>query len=83
MSKKAKKYFNATLAAAVAASAVAVPAITEASTFPDVKPDHQFYDAITELANRGIISGFPDGTFKPDNFITRAEFANILSKAIK
>lgn len=37
---------------------------------------------IEELAQKGIISGPGDGTFRPENNITRAEFAKILSKAM-
>jgi len=38
---------------------------------------------IEELVRRGAISGYPDGTFKPDNNITRAEFATILVRSLK
>ncbi|MCE5284976.1 MAG: S-layer homology domain-containing protein, partial [Pelosinus sp.] len=38
---------------------------------------------INSLVSMGAISGYPDGTFKPDNTITRAEFAAILAKAFK
>ncbi|QHI72676.1 S-layer homology domain-containing protein [Aminipila terrae] len=34
----------------------------------------------SELSNRGIISGYPDGQFKPNNNITRAEFATMVAK---
>ena len=37
---------------------------------------------INRLINTGAISGYPDGSFKPDNNITRAEFATILVKAL-
>jgi uncharacterized protein YjdB len=37
--------------------------------------------SINQLVNVGAVSGYPDGTFKPDNTITRAEFATILVKA--
>lgn len=36
---------------------------------------------ITELAALGVVSGYPDGTFRPDNRITRSEFTVILVKA--
>jgi parallel beta-helix repeat protein len=36
---------------------------------------------ITALAKKGIIAGFPDGTFRPDEPVTRAQFAAIVSKA--
>ena len=36
---------------------------------------------ITELAALRVVSGYPDGTFRPDNRITRSEFTVILVKA--
>jgi len=42
---------------------------------------HWAEDYIRELVERGVISGYPDGTFKPDSKITRAEFVAILVKA--
>ena len=38
--------------------------------------------AIEELVAQDIISGYPDGTFKPDRQVTRAEFAKILTLAL-
>jgi hypothetical protein len=42
---------------------------------------HWAYEMINKLVGMGCISGYPDGTFKPDNTITRAEFAVVLVKA--
>ncbi|MDF9409008.1 DUF1533 domain-containing protein [Pelotomaculum isophthalicicum JI] len=39
--------------------------------------------AIEKLVAMGAVSGYPDGTFQPDNTITRAEFATVLVKAFK
>jgi len=39
------------------------------------------HDAIASLIDEGIISGYPDGTFKPENPVTRAEFAKIVARA--
>ena len=48
--------------------------------FSDVPGTHPMNTAISTIANAGIINGYPDGTFRPENTITRAEFASILSK---
>jgi hypothetical protein len=58
---------------------------TQSSTVPvfsDVSTSYWGYDAISSLSSKGIISGYPDGTFKPDATITRAEFATMLVKAL-
>lgn len=70
---------------AVAASAIVVvaPTATEASSFSDVKPSHQFYDAIQSLSERGIINGFQDGTFKPGQNLTRGQAAKIIAGVLK
>lgn len=39
--------------------------------------------AVAELAYRGIISGYPDGTFRPNQGITRTEATAILARALK
>ena len=51
--------------------------------FKDVPEQHWAYKAIEELAERGIINGYPDGSFRPDESVTRAEIATIMSKFIK
>lgn len=50
-------------------------------SFTDVPPDSTFYTFIRCLACRGIISGYSDGTFKPNNDVTRSQIAKIVSNA--
>ncbi|MCL6449475.1 MAG: S-layer homology domain-containing protein [Armatimonadetes bacterium] len=50
--------------------------------FSDVKPTHWAYGAITRAAAAGLISGYPDGTFRPDAPVTRAEAAGMAVKII-
>ena len=50
-----------------------------AASFSDVESTHSNYAAITTLADMGIINGYTDGTFKPDNAVTRAEMAKLIS----
>ncbi len=47
----------------------------------DIK-GHWAESAITYWQDNGLISGYEDGTFKPDKSITRAEFAVMLNKAL-
>ncbi len=46
--------------------------------FPDVPAFHPYYEAITDLASRGIISGKTDGKFWPDAEVTRQQFAKMI-----
>lgn len=52
------------------------------SLYKDVKSSFWAYPAIQNLNNRGLIKGYPDGTFKPSNTITRAEAASIIARAL-
>ena len=52
--------------------------IVFAVSFSDLTNEHWAYEPIIEMANKGILSGYPDGTFLPNKSITRAEFAKIL-----
>ena len=46
--------------------------------FTDVDSSHYCYDAVMKLKNTGIINGYEDGTFKPNNFVSRAEMATLM-----
>ncbi len=46
--------------------------------FSDVPPDHRFREAIEALYRAGVIGGFPDGTFRPDDPVTRGQLARML-----
>jgi uncharacterized delta-60 repeat protein len=49
--------------------------------FPDVPVGSTFYDYVMCLACRGIVSGYPDGTFGPNNPVTRGQLSKIVSNA--
>jgi N-acetylneuraminic acid mutarotase len=61
-------------------SSIAFLALALAATpsFPDVPATHPHYAAITDLAARGIIGGYGDGTFGPDKDVTRQQFAKMI-----
>ncbi|MEO3703914.1 DUF1565 domain-containing protein [Trichormus azollae] len=52
------------------------------SAFQDVPTAYWAKAYIEALASQNIIAGFPDGTFKPNDPVTRAEFATIITKAL-
>jgi hypothetical protein len=57
---------------------VAAAEETESSlTFSDLNDTHWAYESITKLVDAGIIQGYPDGTFQPEGYITRAELVKI------
>ena len=53
-----------------------------AGAFPDVSDNHWAAPQIKILSEQGVIVGYPDGTFKPDDNVTRAEFASMAIKAL-
>jgi plastocyanin len=73
----------AVLAGKAATPAGPATAPATAARFTDVPASLWAYGDIESLSGLGYISGYPDGSFKPGNAITRAEFVSILGKALK
>lgn len=67
-------------AGAVAPLVAPAPSFAQTS-FVDVSSNYWARQFILELAQRNIIAGFPDGTFRPDAPVTRAQFAAMLNQA--
>ena len=74
------KKFLAVLAV-VAIVAFAAPAFA-ANPFMDVPAGHWAYDAVAQLAAKGIVSGYPDGAFKGAQPATRYEVASVVARAL-
>ncbi len=55
---------------------------SSAFAFTDVPTSHTYGPAIEDLSARGIINGFPDGTFGPDRAVTRQQFAKMIVCAL-
>ena len=71
------------IAVAVAAAVVfAMVAPAFAQPFADVPTNHWAYDAIAELAAKGLVEGYPDGTFKGDRAMTRYEMAMVVARLL-
>ncbi|MED4884121.1 S-layer homology domain-containing protein [Bacillus smithii] len=75
-----KKNFAGALAFA-ALLAGAIPAFAADSDFRDVPKSSYAYSAIVELAERGVVSGYSDGTFHPNETVTRGQFAGMIARA--
>lgn len=61
----------------------AAPGFAQSTNFTDVSSSYWARNFISELSQRDIIAGFPDGSFRPDAPVTRAQFAAMLRKANK
>lgn len=68
--------------AAIAVKALGLPAAAGPADFKDVSPKYWAANAIAAVSQAGLVTGFPDGTFKPEDKITRAQALVILAKAL-
>lgn len=86
MTNQSRRSSTALLVAVSFIGSSVIPLISATSafaqtTFNDVPPNYWAQPFIQELASRDILKGFPDGGFRPNDPVTRAQFAAILSKA--
>ncbi len=78
--KKMKTILSVLLAAFMLLSMM-VP-MASAAEYSDVPSTHKYYKAITDLSVYGILNGFEDGSFRPEEGVTRAQFAKIICYAL-
>nr|WP_307984887.1 S-layer homology domain-containing protein [uncultured Veillonella sp.] len=62
---------------------VAVPSAGTEANFSDLPQNHWAYSYVKSLADKGLLTGYPDGEFKGDRTLTRYEFAAALYRAIQ
>ena len=74
-----KKRFAAVFAAT---AVLGVTTAFAANPFSDVTPNDWAYQSVAQLVAAGVINGYPDGTFKGQNNITRYEMAQMVAKAM-
>ena len=70
-------------AGSIAPVFMSAPVFAQNATFNDVSSNYWASSFINELSRRDIIAGFPDGSFRPDQNVTRAQFAAIVRKAFE
>ena len=70
------------LAVLAATAVLGVTSAFAANPFSDVTPQDWAYQAVAQLAAQGVVNGYPDGTFKGQNNITRYEMAQMVAKAL-
>lgn len=63
----------------ILALVVSIASLAAAATsFPDVQAGYPYYEAVNHLADRGIIAGYTDGTFGPNDNVKRQQFAKMI-----
>lgn len=78
---KNKKQFLASAAAVAVVTAAVVPTASAATAdFKDLNQAADHKDAILKLVEKGIVKGYPDNTFKPNNSVTRGNVTKFLGK---
>lgn len=81
MNNKHKKHISCAVAAALALTCAASAVPASAASYRDTNRTN-YEKAVDALSDAGIINGYPDGTFRPENSISRAEISKILSSVI-
>jgi len=74
------KRYMAAIIAVVVALALALPVM--ANPFADVPENHWAYEAVKQLAAAGLVQGFPDGTFKGSEGMTRYQMAMVVARLL-
>src|SRR5262249_32706217 len=60
----------------------ATPAAAQQGAFPDVPQNHWAYQAVTDLARRGYVQGYPNGLYQGQRTMTRYEFAMVIRRML-
>lgn len=75
-----KKLLSAALAALLAVSAAATAALAEGAQLSDVPEGAWYAVEVDEMVAAGYISGYEDGSFRPDNEVSLAEFVTMTAR---
>ena len=60
----------------------ATPVFADSSIYTDVRKNSPYYDILLELHQKGIMIGYADGTFKPNQYVRRNEYSETIVKAL-
>ena len=80
---KPSNYVTRSQAALMIARALKLDLTNKKTQFTDVGADHHASGAIQSAADKGIINGYTDGSFKPNNFVTRGQMASFIARAFE
>ncbi|PKK92228.1 MAG: hypothetical protein CVV64_02110 [Candidatus Wallbacteria bacterium HGW-Wallbacteria-1] len=82
MKKRVSAFLVWTLAILSTVTLFAMPS-GAADPFSDIAKDHWAYDAVSQLAAKGVLDGYADGKFKGEKSLTRYEMAMVLAKFLE
>lgn len=74
-----KRIFNSLIIIFAVFVTSSIPAF---AFYADMQESHWAYKQIKQLSEQSVVVGYPDGSFKPDENVTRAEFASMAIKAL-
>jgi S-layer homology domain. len=80
---KPNDYITRAQFAAIATRALNLPPAGRPANFRDVPAKYWGANAISQVSDAGLVTGFPDGSFRPEDKITRAQALVILAKALQ
>lgn len=75
---KILKIFTFTISIVLSLAFLVAP-VNASLVFPDLTAEHWCYDKIIDFEEKGFVCGYEDGTFRPDQTITRAEYVKIVN----
>ncbi len=81
MMKKTHKLVSLLLAVVLVLGMVPMVSAQNTTTFTDVNSTDWFYADVMAMAEKGIINGYTDGSYRPNDPVTYAEFSSLVSKA--
>lgn len=70
------------LIASICAATVALTSVAFAANYSDVTEDSAYYEAVETLSKLDIFTGYEDGTFKPEDTVTRAEMSALIARIL-
>ena len=81
MKQQLNRFLSLLIALTICTTLFSVSASAATKDFSDVPSSHWAYSEIAAAVEDGIAAGYEDGTFKPGNSVTKAQFAVMLSRA--
>lgn len=79
---KLRRFLTGLITSALFVSALPTASAMQTAAFTDVPSTHSNYEAINSLKLNGVIGGYPDGTFKPDQVVNRVEVLKMVFEGL-